>query len=209
MYTNTPPKAAQRGPGGAQIISMMEPILEKAGRELGVDRFEIHRMNAPRGDVQFGPRNATLTSVHAVEALDQGREMFDWDAKLAISGKRNGSKVTGVGIGLSPYTAGSRGRDGMMIIRPDGKLYVHQGIGNLGTHSIADTARPAAELLGYNWEDVEIVWGNSRGRIRGQPFKQDHNDDRATRQYALRPTRSGKSGKWRRQLWEAQLRPTV
>jgi Aerobic-type carbon monoxide dehydrogenase, large subunit CoxL/CutL homologs len=161
MYTNTPPKAAQRGPGGAQIISMMEPILEKAGRELGVDRFEIHRMNAPRGDVQFGPRNATLTSVHAVEALDQGREMFDWDAKLAISGKRNGSKVTGVGIGLSPYTAGSRGRDGMMIIRPDGKLYVHQGIGNLGTHSIADTARPAAELLGYNWEDVEIVWGNS------------------------------------------------
>ena len=161
MYTNTPPKAAQRGPGGAQIISMMEPILEKAGRELGVDRFEIHRMNAPRGDVQFGPRNATLTSVHAVEALDQGREMFDWDAKLAISGQRNGSKVTGVGIGLSPYTAGSRGRDGMMIIRPDGKLYVHQGIGNLGTHSIADTARPAAEVLGYNWEDVEIVWGNS------------------------------------------------
>ncbi|MDC0161057.1 molybdopterin-dependent oxidoreductase, partial [Gemmatimonadales bacterium] len=161
MYTNTPPKAAQRGPGGAQIISMMEPILEKAGRELGVDRFEMHRMNAPRGDVKFGPRNATLTSVHAVEALDKGREMFDWDAKLAISGQRNGSKVTGIGIGLSPYTAGSRGRDGMMIIRPDGKLYVHQGIGNLGTHSIADTARPAAELLGYNWKDVEIVWGNS------------------------------------------------
>ena len=49
----------------------------------------------------------------------------------------------------------------MMLIRPDGKLYVHQGIGNLGTHSIADTARPAAELLGYDWEDVEIVWGNS------------------------------------------------
>ena len=31
-----------------------------------------------------------------------------------------------------------------MVIRPDGLLYVHQGIGNLGTHSIADTARPAA-----------------------------------------------------------------
>ena len=141
MYTNTPPKAAQRGPGGAQIISMMEPILEKAGRELGIDRFEMHRLNAPGPDVEFGPRNATLTSVHAIEALDQGREMFDWDAKLAMSGQRNGSKVTGIGIGLSPYTAGSRGRDGMMVIRPDGKLYVHQGIGNLGTHSIADTAR--------------------------------------------------------------------
>lgn len=161
VYTNTPPKAAQRGPGGAQIISMMEPILEKAARELGIDRFEMHRLNAPGPDVRFGPRDTALTSVHAREALDMGAELFDWEGKLARSGQRNGSKVTGIGIGLSPYTAGSRGRDGMVLIRPDGKLYVHQGIGNLGTHSIADTARPAAELLGLSWDDVVIVWGNS------------------------------------------------
>jgi CO/xanthine dehydrogenase Mo-binding subunit len=166
MYTNTPPKAAQRGPGGAQIISMMEPILDKAARELGIDRYEIRRINAPRPDVAFGPRDTTLTSVHALEALELGAEMFDWQGKQALSGRRNGSKVTGVGIGLSPYTAGSRGRDGMMLIRPDGKLYVHQGIGNLGTHSIADTARPAAELLGLSWDDVVIVWGDSS---RGLP----------------------------------------
>lgn len=166
MYTNTPPKAAQRGPGGAQIISMMEPILEKAARELGVDRFEAHMINAPGPDVAFGPRDTTLTSVHAREALEMGYEMFDWESKVAMSGQRNGSKVTGIGIGLSPYTAGSRGRDGLLMIRPDGKLYVHQGIGNLGTHSIADTARPAAEILGYNWEDVVIVWGDS---ARGLP----------------------------------------
>ncbi len=161
MYTNTPPKAAQRGPGGAQIISMMEPILEKAGRELGIDRYEMHRLNAPGPDVEFGPRNSTLTSVHALEALEMGYELFDWESKVALSGRRDGSRVTGIGIGLSPYTAGSRGRDGMMIIRPDGKLYVHQGIGNLGTHSIVDTARAGAELLGYHWDDIVIVWGDS------------------------------------------------
>lgn len=161
MYTNTPPKAAQRGPGGAQIISMMEPILEKAARELGIDRYAIHLLNAPGPDVGFGPRNTTLTSVHARDALEMGYEMFDWEAKQALSGRRVGSVVTGVGIGLSPYTAGSRERDGLMIIRPDGKLYVHQGIGNLGTHSIADTARPAAEILGLSWDDVVVVWGDS------------------------------------------------
>jgi CO/xanthine dehydrogenase Mo-binding subunit len=161
MYTNTPPKAAQRGPGGAQIISMMEPILDKAARELGIDRYAIRMLNAPGPDVGFGPRETTLTSVHAREALEMGYELFDWEAKQALSGQRNGSRVTGVGIGLSPYTAGSRERDGLLVIRPDGKLYVHQGIGNLGTHSIADTARPAAELLGYAWDDVVIVWGDS------------------------------------------------
>ena len=163
-YTNTPPKAAQRGPGGAQIVAMLEPILDKAARELGVDRLAIRRMNAPRSDVRFGPRGFALTSVHAKEALDRGAELFDWEAKAGLSGSRDGSKVTGVGIGLSPYTAGSRGYDGLLLIRPDGRLYVHQGIGNLGTHSIADTARPAAEVLGLDWDAVEIVWGDtSRG----------------------------------------------
>jgi CO/xanthine dehydrogenase Mo-binding subunit len=167
IYTNTPPKAAQRGPGGAQIISMMEPILDKAGRELGIDRLEMRMINAPDADVSFGPRDSQLTSVHAKEALRMGAEMFDWAGKQSLSGQRVGSKVSGIGIGLSPYTAGSRGFDGLMLISPeDGKLHVHQGIGNLGTHSIADTARPAAEILGLNWDQVEIVWGNSS---RGMP----------------------------------------
>jgi xanthine dehydrogenase molybdenum-binding subunit len=39
VYTNTPPKAAQRGPGGAQINGMLEPLIDKAARELGIDRI--------------------------------------------------------------------------------------------------------------------------------------------------------------------------
>jgi CO/xanthine dehydrogenase Mo-binding subunit len=166
MLTNTPPKAAQRGPGGAQIIGMMEPLHDKAMRELGVDRLQGRLMNAPTADTGFGPRNTTLTSVFAREALQAGADAFDWEAKMALSGRRVGTKVTGVGLGLSPYTAGSRGYDGLMVIRPDGMLHVYQGIGNLGTHSIADTARPAAQLLGLNWDQVEIIWGNS---ARGFP----------------------------------------
>ncbi|MBT3328119.1 MAG: xanthine dehydrogenase family protein molybdopterin-binding subunit, partial [Gemmatimonadales bacterium] len=87
MYTNTPPKAAQRGPGGAQIISMLEPMLDKAARELGIDRYDIRMLNAPEGDVVFGPRDSTLTSVHAKEALVMGAEMFDWQGKLELSGR--------------------------------------------------------------------------------------------------------------------------
>jgi xanthine dehydrogenase molybdenum-binding subunit len=166
MYTNTPPKAAQRGPGGAQIISMLEPILDKGARELGIDRLAIRMTNAPGPDVGFGPRSGGLTSVFAREALEMGAELFDWAGKQELSGRRQGSKATGIGIGLSPYTAGSRDYDGLMVIRPDGKLYVYQGIGNLGTHSISDTAKPAAELLGLNWDQVEIVWGDS---TRGMP----------------------------------------
>jgi len=166
MYTNTPPKAAQRGPGGAQIISMLEPIHDKAVREMGLDRLQARWMNAPTPDVGFGPRNTTLTSVFAREALMAGAEAFDWAGKQELSGRRVGSKVTGIGFGLSPYTAGSRGYDGLLVIRPDGRLYAYQGVGNLGTHSVSDTVKPAAELLGLNWDQVEVIWGDSS---RGMP----------------------------------------
>ena len=165
VYTNTPPKAAQRGPGGAQIIGMLEPLMDKAARELGMDRLELRRVNAPGGDVLYGARQTGLTSVFVREAIDKGAELFGWDERMSRSGQRNGSKVTGIGVGVSPYTAGSSGFDGLLVIRADGKVYIHQGIGNLGTHSIADTARAAADVLGVAWDDVEVVWGDTSRHV--------------------------------------------
>lgn len=161
IRTNTPPKAAQRGPGGAQIIGMLEPLMDKAARELGVDRLALRRLNAPTADVRFGPRGGSLTSVFVREAIDQGRELFNWEERISRSGQLNGTKRTGVGVGVSPYTAGSRGFDGLLVIQPDGKVRIHQGLGNLGTNSIFDTARAAADVLGVEWSDVEVVWGDT------------------------------------------------
>ena len=161
VLTNTPPRSAQRAPGGAQIVAMLEPLVDKAARELDVDRLEIRKLNAPDSDGWLGPQKGPFTSAFVREALDLGGDLFNWEEKKHLSGRREGTKVTGVGIGLSPFTAGSTGRDGLMVIRPDGKLYVHQGIGNLGTHSIADTARPAADVLDLSWDQVVIVWGDT------------------------------------------------
>lgn len=161
IYTNTPPRSAQRAPGGAQIISMLEPIIDKGARQLGIDRVAIRRMNAPDATSTFGPNQSTLTSAFVREALDRGAEMFRWEERSRLSAQRNGTRVTGLGIGLSPFVAGSTGFDGLLVIRPDGKLYIHQGIGNLGTHSIADTARAAADVLGVRWEQCEVVWGDT------------------------------------------------
>jgi CO/xanthine dehydrogenase Mo-binding subunit len=162
LFTNTPPRAAQRQPGGAAIVSMLEPVMDKAARELGIDRLDIRRINAPGHDAAFGPgREERVTSAFAREALDLGAQKFDWASKSRLSGRRNGTRVTGVGIGMSPFHGGSSGFDGLILLRPDGKLYFHQGIGNLGTHSMADTARAGADVLGAPWDDCEIIWGDT------------------------------------------------
>ena len=93
--------------------------------------------------------------------------MFNWEQKKARSGQRNGTKVTGIGVGQGYHSAGSNGFDGLLRITPDGKLHVHTGVGNLGTYSHSATARVAAEILNYSWDNAIIERGDSR---RGLPW---------------------------------------
>ncbi|MQA89127.1 MAG: molybdopterin-dependent oxidoreductase [Gemmatimonas sp.] len=161
VLTNTPPRSAQRAPGGAQAIAMIDPMMDRAARRLGIDRLQIRLINAPGQDGVYGSGRAPVTSSYAREALQRGNELFDWEERVQRSGQRNGSKVRGVGVALSNYAAGSIGYDGLGVIRPDGIFYIHQGIGNLGTHSVFDTARTAAELIDMPWERCQIIWGNT------------------------------------------------
>ena len=161
ILTNTPPTGAQRGPGQNQLACAVEPILDKAARQLGLDPLAIRRINAPDNSAGYGESQGPVTSAYQREALDIGAEQFGWEARRARSGQRRGSKVTGVAVGQAFHGAGNNGFDGLLRIAPDGKLHVHTGVGNLGTYSYASTSRVAAEVLGYDWENVEIVRGDS------------------------------------------------
>ncbi len=161
ILTNTPARGAQRGPGQNQIATAVEPLIDKAARQLGLDQVEIRKINAPDNDSRYGSRQQSITSAYLSEALDKGAEQFDWTAKRAQSGQRNGSKVIGVGVGSAFHSAGSSGFDGLVRITPDGKLHIHTGVGNLGTYSYASTSRVAAEVLEYRWENCVIVRGDS------------------------------------------------
>ena len=165
VFTNTPLKGPQRGPGQNQIHSAIEPLLDKAARELGLDPLTIRQVNAPLSDDTYGSSSSTLTSSHLADALAIGADQFDWEAKLAQSGQRNGSKVIGVGVGQAYHSAGSNGFDGLVRITPDGKLHIHTGVGNLGTYSHTATSRVAAEVLKCNWDNCVIQRGDSRKHL--------------------------------------------
>jgi CO/xanthine dehydrogenase Mo-binding subunit len=122
-------------------------------------------MNAPEGKAPFGPlangKQAYATSAFIKEALDRGSEQFKWNQKKLTTGKRNGSKVRGVGVSMSCYSGGTTGYDGLVIIKPDGRVYIQSGVGNLGTASWTDVHRVVAEFLGVPWEKCDITWGNT------------------------------------------------
>jgi CO/xanthine dehydrogenase Mo-binding subunit len=151
VYANSPIRSAQRGPGYNQIAHIMEPLLDKAARELKIDRLAIRLKNVGGHQAPFGAKRATVSSCYLKEALEKG--------------KRNGSKVTAVAVGQAYHPAGFNGFDGLMRILPSGKVHIHTGVGNLGTFSHSSTSRIAAEVLKLNWDDVVIERGDSRRHL--------------------------------------------
>lgn len=174
VATNTPPGVSQRAPGGLQSAVLFEPLVSKAAKQLGLDQVQIRMANAPEGPASFGlappdapadrPRSK-VTSCFVKQCLEKGAALFNWEERRKLSGQRRGSKVRGVSVVTSTYTAGSIGVDGLFTIRPDGKIYIQQGIGNLGTHSVIDTARVIAEVLNFPWEKVVVTWGNTANHL--------------------------------------------
>jgi len=165
VLTNTPPRSAQSAPGGMQGITIIEPIIAKAARKLGLDQVAIRYINCPEGKAPFGPpvqgRLQHATSAFLKEALQRGAEQFQWQERVARSPKRIGSKVRGAGVALSCYVGGTTGFDGLLVITPDGRVRFQSGIGNLGTESVIDVHRAAAEVLSIPWERCDVVWGDT------------------------------------------------
>jgi CO/xanthine dehydrogenase Mo-binding subunit len=169
VITNTPPRSQQRSPGPMQANAIIDPVVTKAAKQLGLDQIAIRRLNSPEGKALYGPsagrERRHVTSAFVKNALDRGAELFDWHQRKSRSGQRQGSKVRGLGVAIGPHGSGSIGYDGLMTIRPDGKLYVQSGIGNLGTHSVIDIARVASDVLAMPWDRVEVIWGDTSKHV--------------------------------------------
>ncbi len=172
VFSNAPTRTAQRGPGQNQLACVMEPLLDRAARELKIDRVDIRRLNNPvNGSLQGGAegKRGPVTSAYIREALDKGRAKFGWDERKKKSGQKagqqNGAKVTGIGVGQAFHPAGFFGFDGLVCIKPDGKLHIHTGVGNLGTFSHSGTSRIAAEVLKVDWENCVVERGDSRKHL--------------------------------------------
>jgi len=168
VLTNTPPKGPQRGPGENQTANVLEPLMNKAARKLGIDPLALRLKNSPGGGgkgVKIGEKQAPVTSAYLREALEQGAKAFNYQERKKNSGKRIGSKIRAVGIGQAYHSAGGAGFDGLVRITPDGILHIHTGVGNLGTYSYMDTSRVAAEVLGYDWSRCVIERGGTKANM--------------------------------------------
>jgi CO/xanthine dehydrogenase Mo-binding subunit len=153
VMTNTPPRSAQSAPGGMQGITIIEPVLAKAARQLGLDQVALRDVNCPDGKAEYGAPGRDGKRPHSTSCFMRQERV--------AQPKRMGSKARGVGVSLSCYVGGTIGFDGLIVITPEGRVRFHSGIGNLGTESVIDVHRAGAEVLGVPWELCDVVWGDT------------------------------------------------
>ena len=103
-----------------------------------------------------------MTSAFLKEALDKGAELFNWEERKARSGKRVGSKVRGVGVAVSAYSAGSIGFDGLLVIKPDGRR--HDSVGHRQPRHRVGVRLPSRRRRGARTcrgRRCDVIWGNT------------------------------------------------
>ena len=97
--SNKPPTAPYRGVSRPQIVLVMERLMDKAARELGLDRVEIRRRNTIQPDEfpYLGPNGITYETGSYVEALELCAEQIDesgWPEQC----EREDGLLRGIGI---------------------------------------------------------------------------------------------------------------
>ena len=99
VLTNTPPRGAQRAPGGMQARPSWSRSLAEAARKLGVDEIEIHRStHRSAGAVRCGerPRSAPAYDQRVrARSAGQGPRIFNWEEKKARSGSASAPRCAG------------------------------------------------------------------------------------------------------------------
>ena len=182
VLTNTPPRRAQSQPGGMQGIVADRADPGEGGaqarasirwRSAASTRRKARRSSGRptrRGERATRPaRSSRRRSTAARETLPLGRAQGAGRQAPGLEGARRTAWRS------SAFVAGSTGFDGLFVIKPDGRMYIQSGIGNLGTESMSDCHRVAAEMIGMPWEKVEHHLGRHGQepavelRVRRQP----------------------------------------
>jgi carbon-monoxide dehydrogenase large subunit len=178
VFSNTVPTDAYRGAGRPEACYVLERLVDKAARELGMDRAEIRRRNLiPREAMPYKtPIGPTYDCGDFPRIFERALEVSDYrrfeDRKLAS--KRLG-KLRGIGLacylessGVAPSRlAGMMGARGgfyeaaAVRVAPDASVTAYLGTHNHGQGHATSFAQIIADRLGLSIDRISVVEGDT------------------------------------------------
>ena len=165
VLTNTIPLAPYRGAGRPEATYLIEQLLDRAARVVGIDAVEIRRRNfipasAMPYKLQTGP--TTYDSGDFVHVMDECLKLADWDgfSKRAAESKKGG-KLRGRGIGYFLEEAAVFNDRMVLRFDPSGMLTILAGTHSHGQGHQTVYAQMVTEWLGVPFENIRFVQGDT------------------------------------------------
>ncbi len=175
--TNKVPVTPIRGAGQPQGVFVMERLLDRAARELGLDRAEVRRRNLVAGEAMPHTKPLKTRGGGAV-VLDSGDypkcqadvlKHADWDGFAARQAAKR-EKGRYLGIGLANFVKGTgRGPFESATIRVSqtGKVHIYTGATAMGQGTETMLAQIVATQLGGDLSNIVVTAGDSAGTPLG------------------------------------------
>jgi carbon-monoxide dehydrogenase large subunit len=176
VVTNKTPMGPYRGVGRVLATFAMERTMDVLAARLGLDPLEIRRRNLVREFPYTTAAGLRFESGDYVRMVDTLEEATDWKRLRAENESlRREGRYTGVGVAFAvehsahgAKAMGSRllemtfGYDTSAVrFEPDGRVRVAVGLHNHGQGHETTIAQIAADELGVNVEDIDVVYGDT------------------------------------------------
>jgi len=172
VFTNKPIVTPYRGAGRQHGVFVIERLLDIAARELGIDRAEIRRRNFIPADAFPYNNEIIYQDFTALEydsgnyepILDKALDMIGYQKFLAEEQPRLRAQGHNVGIGIACYVEGTGigPYEGAKVqVQANGKVSVATGIGTQGQGHFTSFAQIAADQVGVDVRNVDVVTGDT------------------------------------------------
>ena len=165
VLTNTTPVDAYRGAGRPEAAYVVERLVDKASRELGISQDEIRRRNfIPANAFPYKvPLGMTYDSGEYVRLMDLALDRADYagfDKRRAESASRGKLR----GLGMSYYIEACGGGPTeftLMSLDENGRVLIQSGSQNNGQGHETIFSQLAADTLGIDMKNIEVRMGDT------------------------------------------------
>ncbi len=175
--TNKVPVTPIRGAGQPQGVFVMERLLDRTARELGLDRAEVRRRNLVAGDTMPHTKPLQNRGGGAV-VLDSGdypkcqADVLDRAGWSSFPARQETARAEGrfLGIGLANFVKGTgRGpfESATVRVSQSGKIHVYTGATAMGQSTETMLAKIVAAQLGGEMSNIVVTAGDSAGTPLG------------------------------------------
>ncbi|HEX4892083.1 MAG TPA: xanthine dehydrogenase family protein molybdopterin-binding subunit [Hyphomicrobiaceae bacterium] len=165
VFTNTGPTGAVRGAGRPEATSLIEQIIEKAAREMGIDRVELRRRNIiPPSAMPFQTPLTYNYDCGAFERnMDQALALIDArDFETRRAAAAASGRLLGLGIANTiEQSAGGNDEGGEIRFDRQGHATVLMGTHSHGQGHETVFKQLVSERLGLEFEEIRYVQGDT------------------------------------------------